>query len=65
MPIDNYELFKIHEEEHDAWLNSRPKCEGCGKPIQADFCFDLGDGLYCPDCVNGYRRSTDNYVKEW
>lgn len=64
MPIDNYELFKIHEDEHNAWLKSRPKCEGCGHRIQDDECYNLGDGLYCNTCVEGYKVSTDNYIKE-
>ena len=62
--VDNYSFFKAHDDEQAKWLKSRPKCCRCDEPIQDDFCYDLGDGLYCPDCLNEYRRSTDNYVKE-
>lgn len=61
---DNYDAFEAHESEQDAWLASRPICEGCGEAIQDDYLYDVDGYIYCEECMKDlFRRSADDYEK--
>ena len=48
---DNYDFFRMHEDEQDEWLEQRPVCVCCGDHIQDDYCYDVGGEIYCEDCM--------------
>jgi late competence protein required for DNA uptake (superfamily II DNA/RNA helicase) len=61
---DNYDAFRQHQAEQDAWLERRPKCCNCGERIQDDFLFDIGGDLYCENCIKKeFRQSTEDYER--
>ena len=39
---DNYDFFRMHEDEQDKWLEQRLVCVCCGDHIQDDYCYDVG-----------------------
>lgn len=54
---DNYDFFRMHEDEQDKWLEQRSVCVCCGDHIQADYCYDVGGEIYCEDCmVSCFRK---------
>jgi hypothetical protein len=54
---DNYDFFRMHEDEQDEWLEQRPVCVCCGDHIQDDYCYDVGGEIYCEDCmVSCFRK---------
>jgi formylmethanofuran dehydrogenase subunit E len=65
---DNYDAFVAYEErrerEHQELLKRLPKCSKCGKPIENDECYEIGDELYCEECIENSKVWTDNYMKE-
>ncbi len=65
---DNYDAFVAHEarqeREHQEWLKKLPECEKCGKPIQDDECYEIGDMLFCIGCIEKNKVCTENYYKE-
>lgn len=62
---DNYDLYRQHEAEQEAWLEKRPKCSVCGEHIQDDTLYDIDGGLYCERCLNNeFMHSTETYMRE-
>lgn len=54
---DNYDFFRMHEDEQDKWLEQRPVCVCCGDHIQDDYCYDVGGEIYCEDyMVSCFRK---------
>ena len=55
--MDNYDFFRMHEDEQDKLLEQRPVCVCCGDHIQDDYCYDVGGEIYCEDCmVSCFRK---------
>ncbi len=53
-----------YEAEQEKALKRLPKCCECGEPIQDDECYEIGDGLICPDCLkDNHRKWVDDYVQ--
>lgn len=57
--------FERHDAEQTAWLESLPKCEYCGKPIQDEHYYDIEDCLIHEDCLHdfcyeNYRKPNNN-----
>ena len=50
--IDNYGMWEQHDAEQEAWLDSLPKCEDCGDPIQDEFIFEVDGDTLCERCMN-------------
>lgn len=54
---DNYDFFRMHEDEQDKLLEQRPVCVCCGDHIQDDYCYDVCGEIYCEDCmVSCFRK---------
>lgn len=61
---DNYDAFVQHQAEQDAWLEKRPVCSWCDKPIQDDYLYKVDEELYCESCMNElFRHSTEDYER--
>lgn len=59
--------FDRHDAEQTSWLNSLPKCEHCGEPIQDEDYIELEGGeLLHDECVYDYChkhfRKQNNYL---
>lgn len=55
--IDNYERAQARA------LAKLPRCSECDEPIQDDFCYEINGELICEECLNEYRKSTDEFIK--
>lgn len=62
---DNYDAYRQHEAEHEAWLKRQPVCEECNEPIQDDVLYDIDGTIYCEACMKeAFRKWTEDYEKE-
>ena len=48
--------FAMWDREEQSWLDSLPKCDFCGEPIQ-DYYFDLCGDKYCEKCMDEHRKA--------
>lgn len=56
---DNYDLWEAYDRKQAQQLEKLPVCADCREPIQQeDAVFYHGDWL-CDDCIDSYRRSTE------
>lgn len=61
---DNYDAYRQHEAEQEAWLAKRPICCCCKEPIQDDALYDVNGELYCEECMTEtFRKWTEDYEK--
>jgi formylmethanofuran dehydrogenase subunit E len=51
--------FSDREKE----LDKLPECEECGWPIQSAFYYEINDTIICPDCLNHFKKRTEDYVR--
>ena len=56
---DNYDIWLAHEEEMERKLSSRPVCSYCENHIQDDHYYEIDGKLYCPDCLEHFRKELD------
>ena len=61
---DPYEQFLRRERLRYEKEKMMPKCDDCGEPIAGDIYYEIGGVRYCPECLEGYRRYTDDYYTE-
>ena len=54
--LDHWSEYNRQQEEA---LAKRPKCDCCGEPIQTEFCFKVGNKIYCEDCMEENKVSVD------
>ena len=54
--MDNYELWKNHDDEEQDWLERLPKCDICGEPIQDDYLWKIEHITYCRGCLDDKFR---------
>ena len=60
---DAYDLWKQRERQEQKWLDSRPKCDHCNRPIQDEKLCDFDGTLICFECVeNHYTKHTEDYT---
>lgn len=53
---DNYSLWRLMEGERARWENRLPVCGYCGRPIQEEHYYRVGDENICPDCMENCFR---------
>ena len=53
---DNYDFFKMHEDEMDEKLEDRPVCVCCEEHVQNGHCYNVFGAIYCPDCMEAEFR---------
>lgn len=58
---DNYDMWKIHEEEKERQLKRRPICFECGEHIQEDYGYQFNGTWMCQDCLENHKVE----IKEW
>lgn len=57
--------FERKDREETARLDTLPKCEHCGEPIQDEYLFDIGGELYHVECAKElFRKSANDYIDE-
>lgn len=60
---DNYDQFQEDEARKQRWLDSRPKCDYCDRPIQDEKLCDFDGVLICLKCVEDhYTKDTEDYT---
>lgn len=52
----NLAFLDEHEREQDEALESLPKCDQCGEPIQDDYYFQINGERFCEDCLHKYYK---------
>lgn len=60
---DNYDAFLEHEARQEKWFERLPVCSECGEAIQDEECYEIGDELFCLDCIESKKVYTENYVR--
>lgn len=60
---DNYSLWARHDAEQEAELQLLPLCCECGEHIQAETCFQINDEIICEECMENYRKYTDDLMR--
>ena len=59
-PLDD---FARHEHEQEEWLNSLPKCNHCGEPIQDERLMVIDGEKYHIDCAEKvFGADTDDFI---
>lgn len=56
--IDNYGLWKAHDDAMEDRLSKCPLCANCSDPIQDEYGYRLDGELYCWDCALDWLRDT-------
>ncbi len=52
-----------YEADRESELQKCPVCWNCGEYIQDDYCYKIGDAIYCDNCLqNDFRRNTDDFI---
>ena len=59
---DNYSELCRHEAEQEERLGKMPVCCDCGEHIQAETCFDINETIICEECMEQYRKYTDDLI---
>ena len=60
---DNYDFFKINEEQEERELSKLPECSECGHAINDEECYLINEELVCSDCVDSWRVKVEDYKK--
>ena len=64
---NNYSLWRRREEKQEAWLERRPVCAFCMRPIQDEACYPIpgyDELIFCPDCMEFYiKRDTEDFCE--
>jgi hypothetical protein len=48
--------FARHERQERRWLESRPICSDCERPIQDDHYFEFDGEVICEECLFNHHR---------
>lgn len=48
---DNYSLWRLMDQARERWEATLPVCGYCGRPVQEDYYYRVGDEIICPDCM--------------
>ena len=62
--LDNYDAFRQYEADRERALAKLPECSECGEKITDEQCYEIGDMLFCPNCIEQNKVYTENYMKE-
>lgn len=61
--LDNYDLWRQHDDELEDALGLLPVCSECDEPVQDDYCFVINDEIICESCLNDhYRKLTTDLM---
>ena len=60
---DNYDAWSRHDAEQESELQKRPQCCECGEHIQAETCFQINDEIICEECMEHYRKDTEDLME--
>ena len=56
-PLSDFHRYDAEREaEHQAYIESLPRCEYCRRPIDEDTCFEVSDEYYHEDCFAEHHR---------
>lgn len=64
MTSDPVADWNRHCEEVEEALKDYPVCDYCGEVITDEQYYDFGGEIICEDCMDKYRRWTEDYVEE-
>lgn len=61
--MDNYDLWKEHDEAQEEALARLPKCHECNEHIQDETCYEIDGKLFCESCLKeNHMRYTEQYL---
>ena len=61
--IDNYDIWRAHDDKLEKQLAERPVCADCGNHVQDEHFYLINDEVICPRCLeDGYRRYVEDYI---
>lgn len=53
---------ELHDRQMNRRLEQRPECNDCGEYIQDEHFYLINDEFICPDCIEKYRKWTEDYI---
>lgn len=57
-PLDDFNRL---DREQAKWLEGRPKCKQCGKPIQDEEAYHINGEFICENCMDENKVCVDDY----
>lgn len=61
---DVLDEFNSYDAEQSEALKRLPVCCVCGEPIQGEMLYEIGDELFCEECIRDCRRYVDDYIND-
>lgn len=52
-----------YADEQEKWLQKLPVCCKCKERIQDDTCFDIHDEIICEECMEQFRKYTEDFMR--
>lgn len=52
------------ERAFNKYIVRLPECSECGKKIKDDFLYDIGDMLFCVECIDKNIAPASDYYEE-
>ena len=40
-----------------------PRCSECDEPIQDDYCYEINGELICEECLQTFRKNTEDFME--
>ena len=64
-PVRDAERFQEYlEREYARRMARMPYCSECGKRIETECFYKIGDEHYCEDCMDDHRFWTDDFLED-
>ena len=61
---DALQDFALYDADCAAAEELLPVCDECGARIREDTYFDIDGTIICEDCLNDYKKYTEDYIEE-
>ena len=61
---DVLDEFNRYDREQSEALERLPVCCICGEPIQGEMLYEIGDELFCEECIRDCKRYVDDYMND-
>lgn len=56
-------LYEEAERRNSNYEETCPHCSNCGEPIYDDYAWEINGEVYCEDCMNDFRVSTEELME--
>lgn len=57
-PAADYDRYCYEQEKE---LEQLPTCDECGEKITTDFLYQIGNNVFCENCIEEFKTAVVNY----